>query len=142
MIIETFQEAHLAEIHIQNAQREQLSLALEEGVLGQGFTIKDDNGKILACTGVFPMGSSSGFVWSYLSSDASENLLALTRIGHHILNVFHRSSERLEAFVELGFDQGERWLRMLGFERTLNIRKDSRGKEYIQFVRDKQCSGS
>lgn len=70
--------------------------------------------EVLLCGGVFDYWPGRAEVWSFLSVDAGKHFVALTRVVRRFLNMC--TQRRIEAVVDCNFEQGHRWVRMLGFK--------------------------
>lgn len=93
-----------------------------------------DGERVIGVGGLLPEWHNRAVAWTMLSGD----------IGHHFSAV-HRATKnflvrspyrRIEAHVDVGFEPGIRWMRMLGFEFEVYLkafRPD--GADMLQFVR-------
>jgi hypothetical protein len=84
--------------------------ALEAG--GPCFTAIDGE-NVLACSGVIKQWDNRAIAWALISEFAGKNFVRI----HKAVNRFLESTEfkRVEAFVDADFEQGHRWIQMLGF---------------------------
>jgi hypothetical protein len=71
-------------------------------------------GEILACAGVSELYRNVGEAWSILGMRASRHMLAIHRFAAGILEMAPQA--RVSTFVKCDFDEGHRWIQMLGFE--------------------------
>ncbi len=71
-------------------------------------------GRVVACTGVFEYWPGRGEVWAILDKDCKEEFLYIHKAAKRFFEVC--PVNRIEATVELGFPEGHRWMRLLGFE--------------------------
>lgn len=120
MIITRFKAVHLDALQLQDAQSyfsSQIAMPgyarhLEE--VGGGFTGMID-GCVVACAGCAEVWKGRAVAWALLSKDASKHMMTLHRAVNGYLKAtpFHR----IEAWVDEGFEPGERWLQMMGFKR-------------------------
>lgn len=120
MIITRFKASHLARLELQEAQSyfgSDISkpdyAATLEGT-GGGFTGMVD-GRVIACAGCSEVWQGRAIAWALLSKDASKHMMALHRAVHGYLKA--AQYQRIEAWVDEGFEPGERWLQMMGFKR-------------------------
>ena len=86
---------------------------LELSKQGLAWTGEQD-GKILAISGVIPIWEGRASAWAFISEDAGEHMYHV----HKAVRSFLRKSyfTRIEATVDLEFAEGVRWMKMLGFE--------------------------
>ena len=81
----------------------------------QGFakTIEHD-GLILGLAGLVPQWENRAIVWAMLSADIGKHFAAF----HKHVEAFLQNApfRRIEATVDVGFEQGTRWMQLLGFE--------------------------
>lgn len=85
-------------------------------VEGLSWTGEQD-GEILICSGVIPIWDGRAQAWALVSPAAGKHFAAIHRAVKRFLDIkmpdpFHR----VEATVDVYFDPGHRWMRMLGFE--------------------------
>lgn len=116
MTHEPFQVEHFDALELQPAQAYLRALATPEYLqrfreAGPCFTVRD-NGRILVIAGLIEMPEFSHF-WSFVSVHARAHMLTLTRYGLRFLQAYRRTT--YTATVEVGFEAGCRWLRILGF---------------------------
>lgn len=119
MHIVPFKAEHLAALALQPAQA--LSLqdtgddygpALEAG--GNGYTAIVD-GRPVACAGIVEQWRGRGLAWALLAGDIGPHcFVRVTRAVRRALDL--SPLRRVEAHVDVRFNQGIRWARMLGFE--------------------------
>lgn len=69
----------------------------------------------VAIAGLWDKWPGSAVAWAYLSTAAGPHLLAVTRAVQRYLDVC--APRRTEAYVDVGFEAGHRWMEVLGFER-------------------------
>lgn len=74
-----------------------------------------DGGVVLACAGVLPYWEQRALVWSFLSADVNKhNFKTVHTAAKEFLDGLPFA--RLEAAVAVGFKNGHRWVKALGFE--------------------------
>lgn len=120
MIMERFQARHLQQIDLQPAQlptwkaygSPAYASALENTLAYTGRI----RGRIIVCGGIIDVATDTGHMWCFLSRDARHHMVRLHRTAQRFLKV--AGKQRLCATSEVGFDDGCRWLDLLGFERT------------------------
>ena len=118
MKIVKLQSDHLYKIDLQQAQsylRKHISQELAKGLEHEyaSFTAMDGD-KVIACAGIIKIWEGRGLVWSYLSDDAGKYLVHIHKATKRMLDVIE--FDRLEAMVDEGFNEGHRWVKMLGFK--------------------------
>lgn len=74
----------------------------------------EHNGKIVAMGGIVPIWEGRGQAWMLIANVAG---VRMTHVHKAVLNALVKSKcTRIEATVDIGFKQGVRWMKMLGFE--------------------------
>lgn len=85
-----------------------------------------------ACGGLFLQWEGRAIAWAFLAADAP--MLAATREAARVLDGC--GFRRVECWVEVDFEAGHRWARMLGFEREGLMRSFSPdGRDHILYAR-------
>lgn len=121
MIVEPYRTHHLQLLIAQGVQPHQIqqvshvpaSYASVQRPPGLAMTARDGD-CIVLCGGVIPTATHTGVLWAVLAAEAGRHMLWLHRATRRFLDLDQRP--RIEATVEEGFPQGERWLQMLGFK--------------------------
>lgn len=124
MIVTDFKAEHLTRLRLQPAQEylyamtteatgEAVEAALHAG-LGWAYTALDTDGTVLGCGGVLVQWQGRGLAWSYISCVGGAKFVAVHRAVKRFFDVCHL--HRIEATVDEGFEEGHRWMAMLGFE--------------------------
>lgn len=72
-----------------------------------------DGERVLGCAGVIEMWEGRGAVWSMLGKDLGKQFIGVHRAVKSFLD--NSRFRRLEATVDVGHEEGERWIKMLGF---------------------------
>lgn len=98
--------------------------------LGYTYSVIDSRGLVVAFGGLAPIWDGRQTAWCVLSVHARRHLRELTRIAARELDKV--SGDRIEAATDTDFEQGARWLHMLGF--------DMEAREAAGLVRGKRCS--
>lgn len=70
-------------------------------------------GRCMGCAGVFDLGGGRAQVWALLSKDAGPFMLPISRKVRRVLSAY--PATRFEASVAYGFEEGRRWMKLLGF---------------------------
>lgn len=70
--------------------------------------------RIMLCGGVLPEGPGRGVLWALLSAQAGAHMIFLHRGVKRFLEA--QALRRVEATAVKGFDEGCRWLSLLGFK--------------------------
>lgn len=118
MLIVPYIPAHLAALQIQPEQAKLVGFVPADyatwlGDVGPAFTAVDDAG-VVAVLGVAEEWEGRAQCWALLSAHAGRHLVALTRaVRAYFATTGYR---RIEAQTPEGFAEGQRWLRLLGFE--------------------------
>jgi|DEB0MinimDraft_12_1074336.scaffolds.fasta_scaffold67483_2 RimJ/RimL family protein N-acetyltransferase len=119
MDVVPFEPEHMETLILQPAQQRFFTYFNKEyakdlKVSGPCFTgIK--NGRVLGCAGLVKQWENRAIAWSLLSGDIGNDFISI----HKAVMRFLKLSEynRIEAFVDANFEQGHRWIEMLGFKR-------------------------
>lgn len=70
--------------------------------------------KCMGCAGIIDVKPGLALVWALLSKDAGPFMLPISRKVRRVLAAY--PATRFEATVAHGFDEGRRWMDLLGFE--------------------------
>lgn len=70
---------------------------------------------VVFCCGRFEVWKGRYNLWALLSEDACKHMLRITRIGRRLFDL-QQGSGRFEAIVRADFEQGHRWVKMLGMK--------------------------
>lgn len=118
MNIVAFQPEHLKALVLQDAQeyfgaeiqRPGYGAYLRDA--GQAFTAIDGD-HVLGCGGCVEIWENRAQIWALIAKDAGRNMIGI----HRAVDGFLKQAKwkRIEAAVDIGFDEGARWLRLLGF---------------------------
>ena len=117
---------HIDQLDIQDRQAPdvawlrsvQESLALEEM---SSYTVRA-GARVLACGGVFEINPWRGFAWALLAKSLGHDFIYVHRVSARLFAAVPYA--RIEYEVDIDFDAGHRWARMLGFEmETARVRK-------------------
>lgn len=117
MDVVPFEPAHIEAIMLQPSQQRfftyftpEYAVALKE--MGPCFTAIED-GRILGCAGVIKQWENRAIAWSLLSGEIGNDFVRVHRAVARFLELCEFN--RVEAFVDANFEQGHRWIKMLGF---------------------------
>ena len=80
---------------------------------GLAWTAEHEN-RILAIAGVEPQWENRAIAFALIAESAGEHFRAIHSAVADFL--FRAPFRRIEATVDVGFEQGHRWIKMLGFE--------------------------
>lgn len=117
-----FQPAHVLSIDVQSAQEHEraqfkadnLQLLAER----MSFTVLVD-GQIKACFGWVELFPTRALLWAVLAKDSGRWMVPFTRIAKRLVDTLpHR---RIEAEVEAGFEEGGRWMEIIGLQRETQV---------------------
>lgn len=121
MKIVPFRAWHLQAIKLQPAQGHFIGslMDLNYGLMLEGttaFTAMDDQGQVIACCGCEERWENCATAWALLSADAGKHMVWLVRAVRGF--IWHAAPwHRVEAAVDVGFDAGDRLVKLLGFQR-------------------------
>jgi RimJ/RimL family protein N-acetyltransferase len=76
--------------------------------------VGEEDGKILAIAGIAPQWENRAVAWALVSTLAGHRFLAIHRAVESFLD--NCRFRRVEATVDIGFQPGHRWMKMLGFK--------------------------
>lgn len=113
-----FEPEHMETIMLQPAQQRFFTYFNKEyakdlKISGPCFTgIKD--GRVLGCAGLVKQWENRAIAWSLLSGDIGNDFISIHKAVVRFLNLSEYN--RIEAFVDANFQQGHRWIEMLGFK--------------------------
>lgn len=135
----SFRGEHLNRMTVQPAQRWlQENVAAEElrGLEGPYSATLMEDGMPLICAGVIPYWPTRALAWSFLSDKVGpRNFRAVHEQAKKFLDGL--PYKRLEASVDVDFENGHRWMRALGFkvETPLQEAFQPDGKDSVGYVR-------
>lgn len=114
MVIVPFHAEHLAGLRLQAAQASAPLVTPEQAErLGHAYTALID-GEPVACAGLYELWPGRALAWAYMGAGCGREFLALHRtVRRHLEAATWR---RVEAYVEVGFANGHRWVKALGFQ--------------------------
>lgn len=112
----SFEATHLYRMNVQGAQaplRSQVSPMQARAVEGpMSFTALADD-RPVCCAGVVEYWPGRGEAWAFLADDCGREMRAVTAAVRRFLDVC--PIRRVEAAVDVDFEPGHRWCRLLGF---------------------------
>ena len=117
MSLVPFRAEHLALIQVQEAQAsvsEFMTLAHARALESQMSFTYVAGGRVLAVGGFVEQWPQRAEMWSYIDSDCGKHFVGLHRAALGLLDACEY--RRIEATVRADFDEGHRWLKMLGFQ--------------------------
>ncbi len=93
------------------------------------------DGKVIAVAGLAPVWPGRALLWSYMGSNAGRHMPAIHKVALRMIESFE--GDRIEADVDVDFEAGHRWIKMLGFElETARMRKyRPDGRDMAKYVR-------
>lgn len=72
------------------------------------------DGRVIACAGLISVGTSRLVAWALMTDETAKYMLPITREVNKAID--GRKEKRIETPVKHDFEQGHRWMRLLGFE--------------------------
>ena len=88
----------------------------------------------MACGGVAVTGPGIGTLWAFVAQDAGPSLIGLDRHTRRLMEA--ANLRRIEATSEVNFQQGCRWLQLLGFKSEGVMHKYGlNGEDHIRYSR-------
>lgn len=120
MKIVPFRAEHLRQLQVQDAQLRSISWmpadqaeTIQNLPAIQAFTAIDGD-EVLACAGVLELWAGRATAWAFLSKNIGHRFSSVHRAVKRYLDV--ADYRRIEAEVEHGFEEGHRWMALLGFK--------------------------
>lgn len=74
----------------------------------------EHEGVILGIAGLLPQWENRALAWTLISDEAGPHFRCIHKAVKRMLDV--SEFRRIEATVDVGFDAGQRWMNLLGFE--------------------------
>ena len=71
-------------------------------------------GQIIFCGGLVPRDKDTALLWGFVSADAKQCFVALHRAAYRFMD--GAGYARIECAVDIEFNHGHRWAKLLGFE--------------------------
>lgn len=120
-----FEAGHLQLLALQEAQsmfeplraKPSYGISLETG--GPAFSAVVDD-EIIAALGIIPQWENRAVAWGLIGSKARHHFVPITKAILRFLEL--TEYRRIETPVDVEFEQGHRWARLLGFEREGRMR--------------------
>lgn len=138
-MIVPFEAEHFAQMRVQDAQKwmhQNLTVADLKGLEGPHAGTLMVDGVPLACAGALLYWPDRALVWSFLSSRVDRtNIMTVHAEAQRFIDGL--PYRRLEASVVVGFEQGHRWMRLLGFEVEAPLQRafNVDGSDCVGYVR-------
>jgi hypothetical protein len=136
-----FDSRHLADLRLQDAQREFYDKFTPEygyalALHGGGYSALVD-GHVIACAGIVEQWHGRGLAWALLGDDSGRHFPRMVKAMRRMLDV--APYRRIEAQVDCTFIQGIRLAGLLGFELESKMRAFTPdGRDAFMYVRIKQ----
>lgn len=114
-----FEPAHLTELTAQQGLEYMQGFFTEDQKKGlaasrNAFTGISDDGRVVVCAGVADLWENRGEAWSVLNPVCKREFLGIHNAVKRFLDVC--PIRRIEAAVDIDFEAGHRWARLLKFE--------------------------
>jgi|GEM_PF-1652763 len=133
MIVD-FLPSHLFEIDLQPAQRDMTPWLGNIGPLyaaaGPARSVVADDGRIILCCGLLPMiipgldiGPFSAAAWVLAAKMKRGEFIEAHNAVRNLLEKFGPRFKRIEAYVDVDFKAGHRWMKTLGFQCEAPVRR-------------------
>lgn len=120
-----FRAEHARAVRLQPSQAHLVSVVREAGyveMLAERSIVAvsvASNGRIIACGGVMEIWHGRGFCWALVAKSLPSEFIAVHRAARRMLDTC--GIERVEAYIDEGFEQGQRWMDLLGFEQETPV---------------------
>lgn len=136
MKIRRFEKEDLSRLQMQDEQKHEFCSAGYPA--DTSFTV-ENNGAVLGVFGFVEIYKGRGAVFSFISKHASKEMLPLVRRLKAMIDegMAKTGLERLEMSVLEGFEHGDRFAKLLGFEFEGVMRKYYKGRNYKLYARVK-----
>lgn len=139
MIVRPWQIGDSERVVLQSAQRYTSTVAdLTSDLtpladLGMAWS-GEHEGEIVACGGLFPHWPGRATAWMLIGENAGPHFAQIHRAVYR--GLIRSPYRRIEAHVDVGFAEGIRWMKMLGFELE-SYKRAYRpdGADMLEFVR-------
>lgn len=118
MVIVPFEPQHVETLNIQSAQAGTESFRTHDYRIalqgsGPAFSALHD-GHALICAGLVIPWEGRGIAWAMVGGDAGPHFVAISKAIKRFLSL--QDLRRIDAYVEADFVNGNRWIKMFGFE--------------------------
>lgn len=139
-MIVPFRAEHLGMLELQNPQS---SAAKEFSDPEYGKTLEStyaysllDGDKVLCCAGIVDIWRDRAFAWALVGKDAGRRFFEIHKNVSAALRMY--PARRVEMAVDVDFDQGHRWARLLGMtaEGTMKAYQPD-GRDCVLYARIK-----
>ena len=118
MIVRPWQKGDTERILLQPSQeplRDYIQQVDLGGLSAEGLAMVGEvDSEILIIAGLAPQWQGRAIAWVMLSRNARRQFVTIHRAVRDFL--INSGVRRIEATVDIGFEQGHRWMKMLGFE--------------------------
>lgn len=134
-----FVAAHFRQMAVQNEQQWLTQMATDadmRGLEGQYASTLMKDGKPLVCAGALEYWPGRALVWAFLSNTVDRRVFPrLHSEAKRFLDGL--PIRRLEASVVVGFENGHRWVRALGFEVEAPLQRhfQADGQDCVGYVK-------
>jgi RimJ/RimL family protein N-acetyltransferase len=92
------------------------------------------SGKILGCAGVLPLSEHKAEAWAFIDIHSREHFIQVHRVVRQFLKEV--PFKRVQGVVDLDFDAGHRWIKLLGFRREGTLRAYGiNGQDCVMYAR-------
>lgn len=81
---------------------------------GLALTFETEDGKVIMIAGLAPQWTNRAVAWTLISESAGRHFVELHRYVDNFLD--NSDFRRVESTVDVDFEAGHRWMKMLGFE--------------------------
>lgn len=81
---------------------------------GPCYSLVDEDGGVYACSGLAKQWENRASAWALISTEAGKHFYMIHKAVRRGILLHH--FRRIEATVDVGFEQGYRWMKLLGFE--------------------------
>lgn len=88
--------------------------ALEDPLNATCFTLIEGD-KPLVCFGMIEIWEKRAYAWALLDESAKFHLTKITKIIRRVLDYYSKEMRRIEGAVDCDFQEGHRWMKLLGF---------------------------
>jgi RimJ/RimL family protein N-acetyltransferase len=139
MIIEPFIPAHIPMLKLQQAQAIMQPFIDEPGY-GEQLAATSEafscfvNDEIIAIIGIIPQWENRAVAWGLIGENAGPHFISITKAIHRFIEI--ANYRRIEAFVDTEFEQGHRWMKIMGFKKEGRMAYfDPNGRDYDLYAK-------
>lgn len=142
MNIVAFEPHHLGRLLLQPSQAIMQPVLSDPGYgpslaqAGPAYAAVDGD-TVVACAGLIHQWPGRAVAWALIAAEAGPHMVSIHKAVRRAMDIFE--ARRIETAVATNFEQGHRWVKMLGFEREGTMRAytpDGRDCDLYAMIRE------